>query len=274
MEITHQRFSGVNMIPLTYIIEHAGIAPWQEPRQVEQDLIITKALLAIYSHPLLKENLAFRGGTALNKLFFNPTSRYSEDIDLVQVHAQPIGPTINLIREVIDPWLGKPDRDFSFICSTLTYYTTSEDGFPMQLKIEINTREHQASMGFKSLPFTCNSEWSNGSTTIYTYALEELLGTKLRALYQRRKGRDLYDVYTALITFSFLNHNSILDCFSLYTAKEHISKLQFLTNLEEKLKDGAFRTDILPLLPRQKQTYDPDEAFKFVATQLIEKLQG
>ena len=98
------------MIHEIYITEWANVVPWSERKQIEQDLIITKALLEIYNHPILKEIVAFRGGTALNKIVFNPASRYSEDIDLVQINTEPIGKTIDLIQEVINPWLGKPKR--------------------------------------------------------------------------------------------------------------------------------------------------------------------
>lgn len=93
------------MIPRSHIQEWSKTVPWQEPRQVEQDLIITNALLKLYTHPSLRFSLAFRGGTALNKLFFSPPTRYSEDIDLVQTTAEPIGSTMNSIRETLDTWL-------------------------------------------------------------------------------------------------------------------------------------------------------------------------
>lgn len=54
------------MIPRNFIMEWAKLVSWQEPRQVEQDLIITKALMKIYGHKGLKETLAFRGGTAIS----------------------------------------------------------------------------------------------------------------------------------------------------------------------------------------------------------------
>src|SRR5262249_49746215 len=152
------------------------------------------------------KSLAFRGGTALNKIIFNPPSRYSEDIDLVQIIPEGIGSTINRIQEILEPWLGKPkNKDFSAICSVLYYKTTSEDGFPIKVKIEINTREHQCFLGFKEYLFTSNSSWTPGNALITSYAVEELLGTKMRALYQRRKGRDLYDLYVALTTYDNLD---------------------------------------------------------------------
>lgn len=47
---------------------------------VEQDLVISRALAEIYAVPEIAERLAFRGGTALYKLYLRPAARYSEDI--------------------------------------------------------------------------------------------------------------------------------------------------------------------------------------------------
>ncbi len=71
------------MIPRAYITEWTQFAPWQLNEQVEQDLIISRALVEIFSDEYLSHELAFRGGTALHKLFLQSPSRYSEDIDLV-----------------------------------------------------------------------------------------------------------------------------------------------------------------------------------------------
>lgn len=67
------------MIPRDYITEWRAHAPWVQDIQVEQDLVISRALVAIFSYPLLREALAFRGGTALYKLHLKPAARYSED---------------------------------------------------------------------------------------------------------------------------------------------------------------------------------------------------
>jgi predicted nucleotidyltransferase component of viral defense system len=60
-------------------------------------------------------------------------------------------------------------------------------------RTEINTREHFTVYGIERVPFSVSSRWFEGVCEIPSYALDELLGTKLRALYQRRKGRDLED---------------------------------------------------------------------------------
>ncbi len=140
------------MIPRDYITEWRARAPWVEDFQVEQDLVISRALAEIFSHPHLRESLAFRGGTALYKLHIDPPARYSEDIDLVQIRSEPIGPTLDALRAVLDPWLGKPRWKQNEGWVTLSYRFESED-VPHQrlrLKIEINSREHFTSKLFKN----------------------------------------------------------------------------------------------------------------------------
>ncbi len=86
------------MIPSMNIIAWSKTAPWAEQRQVEQDLIISRALVDMFSDPFLRDHLRFRGGTALNKLHFPKPLRYSEDIDLVRTESSPIGPVLDGVR--------------------------------------------------------------------------------------------------------------------------------------------------------------------------------
>lgn len=60
------------MIPQAYITEWANQVPWQTNEQVEQDLVICRALVTIFSDEFLAKSLAFRGGTALHKLYLSP----------------------------------------------------------------------------------------------------------------------------------------------------------------------------------------------------------
>ena len=96
------------MIPRDYISEWRTEAPWVQDFQVEQDLVISRALVEIFSNKVLHDSLAFRGGTALYKLHLRPAARYSEDIDLVQTKAEKAGPMMEELRAVLDQWLGKP----------------------------------------------------------------------------------------------------------------------------------------------------------------------
>jgi len=238
-------------------------------------LIICRALVEIFNHDDIYPNLAFRGGTALFKLYLDPV-RYSEDIDLVQVREGPIGPVMDGIREVLDPWLGNPSRNQTEGRVTLRYRFDSEDGLPLRLKVEIATREHFSVYGYKTYPFSVESRWFNGSAEIWTYEIEELLGTKLRALYQRKKGRDLFDLWYAFKSGDIaLDPARVVESFLKYMEYgEHtISRALFEKNLIENKEDLEFKKDIEPLLTSEGE-WDFDESFDFVMDSLISRLPG
>ncbi len=265
------------MIPQAYITEWANQVPWQTNEQVEQDLVICRALVEIFSDEFLAKSLAFRGGTALHKLYLSPQPRYSEDIDLVQITAEPFGPVVDRLREKL-AFLGAPTRKQKENNFTLHYRFESE--FPpvqnLRLKVETNCREHFTVLGYQQFPFQVTSSWFTGSCNITTYRLEELLGTKLRALYQRSKGRDLYDMYKALAQVPDINKEALLRCYHAYmdfVVDEPPAQKVYLQNMEAKLKDDEFTGDIAALI-RPTEKYDQETAFDLVRTELLEKMDG
>jgi predicted nucleotidyltransferase component of viral defense system len=179
------------MISEDFITEWKINAPWQRLDMIEQDLIISRALVDLYNNDLIRKNLVFRGGTALNKIYINPPARYSEDIDLVQISSSPIGPLIDGIRKVLKSWLGEPIRKITTRSVKLIYKYQSIEGNTSKLKIEINTTEHLNVLELKQVNYSMDSSWYSGNTIIPTYHLEELMATKIRALHQRRKGQRL-----------------------------------------------------------------------------------
>ena len=184
------------MIPINMIKEWRQQTSWVYQSQVEQDLVLSRALIALYQDELIRQTLAFRGGTALNKLFIKPAARYSEDLDFVQMKDEPIGHILTAVRKALDPWLGEARWKQGPRSAKLIYRFQSEDNppVPLRLKIEINTTESFTLYGYQNHEYGIESRWFTEQTTIKTYQLEELMGTKLRALYQRLKGRDLFDL--------------------------------------------------------------------------------
>jgi predicted nucleotidyltransferase component of viral defense system len=262
------------VIPRDYITEWRARAPWVDDAQVEQDLVISRALVAIFSDPLLKDALAFRGGTALYKLYLTPAARYSEDIDLVQMRGEAAGPMMEALRETLDPWLGAPRWKQNQGRVTFTYRFLSEDmpPIPLRLKVETNSREHFSVHGFKHVPFAVSSRWFEGACDIATYELDELLGTKLRALYQRRKGRDLFDLATALARPE-VDPARVIAAFSAYMdhGGHRITRALFEENMAAKLVDPRFTADIGPLLA-PGYAWDMDDAAEVVTKRLIQLL--
>ena len=110
------------MIPKAYIDAWRSVAPWNESSQVEQDLVISRAIVEIFSNEYLKEHLAFRGGTALHKLYLNPQARYSEDIDLVQLKTAPAKPMLEAISDQLMFLGGKDDRQVKLSEHNCTVY--------------------------------------------------------------------------------------------------------------------------------------------------------
>jgi predicted nucleotidyltransferase component of viral defense system len=264
------------MIPRAHVTAWRASAPWPTDAQIEQDLVLSRALVEMFSRPAVAQALAFRGGSALHKLFLKQSGRYSEDIDLVQIAEGVIGPTIDSIRSTLDSWLGEPRRNQSQGRVTMLYRfeTTSKPAQKMRLKVEINTREHFAVLRLQRQYFAVENPWFSGGVNIRTYQIEELLGTKLRALYQRKKGRDLYDLWLALTSLE-IDDQKVVSCFEHYLQHDGISvsHAEFEKNLIAKLGDPAFLNDISPLL-RAGVSYDSAIAGVLIQKRLVAKLRG
>lgn len=259
------------MIPRAYIDNWRANAPWSADAQVEQDLVIMRMLVMIFSDDELRDSLAFRGGTALHKLYLAPAVRYSEDLDLVQRNAGSIGPLVDRIRYVLDPVFGEPRRQQGDTMFTMYYrfQTEIEPVINARVKLEINGREHHSMAGYRTVSQSVVSPWFNATCDVTTYSVEELLGTKLRALYQRRKGRDLFDIYHA----HHLLHPDpaeIVKAFLFYVKAQglEIRRSEFEANLAEKLQVVGFRSDMEPLL-RPGTEYDIEKAFELVTNQYL-----
>jgi predicted nucleotidyltransferase component of viral defense system len=263
------------MIPRPDIAKWQMNAPWREFSQVEQDLVISRTLVDIFSDEFLNENLAFRGGTALHKLYLNPAPRYSEDIDLVQVKPGSIKPIMQRIAEVVTFFEEKRSTKIGGHGAKAMYRFTSEyENIRLRLKLEINCKEHFNVMPWVEFPFEVKSNWFEGKANIRTYDINELMGTKLRALYQRSKGRDLFDLDYSRLNID-LNVHQIIKCFKEYTTfstgNRPPSQKEFLMNIEEKEQDPNFTGDMEALL-RTGIEYNQELAFDWLKSELINKI--
>ena len=265
------------MIPKAYIQAWSAKAPWPDVRQVEQDLIICRALCDMFNAPALKGKIAFRGGTAINKLLFKEPLRYSEDIDLVQTQAEPIGTTVDSIRDALS-WLGKCNREQAGHSMHLVFKFAPEadSQATLKLKVEINTREHEPLFCIRSYPFAVASDWYQGKTEIASFEPEEIFGTKLRALLQRRKNRDLFDLQHGLDQLA-MDPDKLIACFNHYLALEGnpITRAVAEQRMLEKLTRSLIE-DIAPLLPAGVRFNDDDarQAFERVWRELIVRIKG
>lgn len=262
------------MISRNFLKEWEETSPWRTQDMIEQDLIIEKVLAELYKMPLVRKNLAFKGGTALNKLFIDPQARYSEDIDLTLVKRIPIKKTIDQLRDAIDPWLGKPKFKHSRFSFKLFYPYIAISGEQVKLKVEINLTTYEQAFGLRYMDFHHNSSYYSGSSTITTFELDELMGTKLKALYNRNKSRDLFDMWL-VIKRGLVNLDRVMKSFHFYSEMEEnpVSRAQFEANIYAKKHSPEFRGDMSQLLAGDV-SWDVDEAFRLIEENIYHRLKG
>lgn len=195
------------------VLAHQEIVPWQELHQVEQDLLLCRAMVAIFQDEFLKTQVAMRGGTVLHKVHLAPASRYSQDIDLVVVGDRPEDHIRKGLNRVLRPILGK-EKSSVWDSVKLTVRNAAkpsrilraiykvpsvvQKGMRLTIEVEANVDERIPHYPVQRLPFSVPFREEVLTTTLVSYNIDEMLGTKMRALFQRTKGRDLFDLYWAL----------------------------------------------------------------------------
>ncbi len=264
------------MLPQAALNAWAQHAPWSNDLDIEQDLILSRAIIDIANHPLLGHELAFRGGTSLHKLHVEQPWRYSNDLDYVRTTNGPIKGIMAAIRQVMEA-IGLEESGYAVKedIVNMRFDTEPTRGLGgLRVKVEINTRETEPFSDLVALPYTVGNVWFSGQADVLTFALEELLGTKLRALYQRRKGRDLFDLWLGL-------HHLSADPDAVIAAYDHyltfsgvvIDPSDFKRNLEEKLSHEGFRRDLDQLLREPPSDYTPEVGAATVRDQILARLR-
>ncbi len=170
--------------------------------------------------------------------------------------------------------LGKPKGKLTRRSAKLIYRYEATDSTPGKLKIEINTTEHFHIQPLDTLPYSVDSEWFEGKTDIVTYELAELMATKLSALYQRSRGRDLFDLWLVR-KHNMVEVGDVLDVFEKYCRRinNHVTRAMFEQSLEQKRYRPDFTTDIQPLLKPEIE-WNFEEAFAMVKGDIVSQLPG
>lgn len=242
--------------------------PWVDADQVEQDLVLSRLIVEIANDPLLGGELVFRGGTCFHKLWLERPWRYSEDLDYVRRSAGGIGDILSALR-AIGERVGF-DRVTTAVGThpKARLRSTFSSGEPMQIKVEINTFERSAARPITTRAYAVDSPWYSSAADVPTFEAAELIATKIRALYQRRKGRDLFDLWLA-VEHARVPPADIAACFEPYRP-EGWSPDRALDNLSAKVADTRFTTDLDALITAWPVGYSI-EAAAAVAADIINR---
>lgn len=263
------------MIPQAALNAWSQHAPWPSPVDVEQDLVLSRLIIDIANHPVLGRELAFRGGTSLQKLHLSHPVRYSNDLDYVRISRGPTKELMAAVREVAVR-VGLSEARYATKTDTITMHFDAEPTSGIgriRVKIEINIREVEPAFDHLRAPYRVETPWFTGRADVLTFEVEKLLGTKLRALHQRRKGRDLFDLWLGLAHMD-------ADPDRINTAYQHyleasavrIRPADFLATLDEKVQHVGFLRDLDALVTNLPPGYSPEEAVQLIRDAFVPRM--
>ena len=252
-------------------------------------------MAAIFADDFLSDQVAMRGGTVLHKVHLAPAARYSEDIDLVQVGGRPNDQIEKALKRVIEPILGRPR---SSVAANITlavrnrvmpssilrleyhYRPTTAPGMEALIKIEVNYTERQPFYSTLELPYAPSIPGMAESLMLRSYDIDEMLGTKMRALLQRDQGRDLFDLWWAWTVSAQGNAlhqvdpNRVVAAFNDYMARENtvVRGREYRGKLAKKLARKKFRSDTDGMLRAGLPPYDVAAAATVVREVFLSRL--
>jgi predicted nucleotidyltransferase component of viral defense system len=250
-------------------------APWPNQVQVEQDLLLSRLMIEIARDETLGPELAMRGGTCLNKLHLPAALRYSEDLDYVRLTHTGIKPytqALSKIADQVDLTVSSRQRSGQMVHVYLDGQPTEGIG-RIRIKIEMNIAETASFLPRTTIRHAVQTSWWSGETDIPTFQPSELLATKLRALYQRSKGRDLFDLWLGLTTLK-ADPEQIVAGLHHYMRSATFSFPELHNNLAAKLATTSFRRDLDALTTNLPAGYDPDTAANLVMRELGSRLRN
>lgn len=264
---------------------------------VEQDYLLSRAVAAIFEDTFLRAQVAMRGGTVLHKGHLVPASRYSEDIDLVLTGDRPAAHIKKALARVLAPLLGKPSTSVlthihlavrnrvaksEIIRTTYTYNPYSSEAALAQLKIEVNISERQSFYPLVPIEITIpDDKGAIRQVSVVSYDLDEMLGTKLRALLQREQGRDLFDLWHAWKVSEQSNEGIKVDparvgaAFRFYMEQEGsaFDSTEVRLELERRMSSKKFLSDMNNSLPVGR-VYSPRQAYEEFCVVFLPHLDG
>jgi len=285
------------MIQHAHLTAWQAYAPWPKRSQIEQDLRLSRGVAAIFGDSILGKHLAMRGGTVLHKAHLAPAARYSEDIDLVLVKAMDAETLDQHLRRVLTPMLGQPADSLiadawlairnvlrpSRILRTAYRFVPVGLRREETIKVEVNLNESASLYPLVSIELgTLGDDGEHIRAAVRSYDINEMLGTKVRALMQREQGRDLFDLFHAWrlseagTTLYRVDGAKAMEAFAWYLEKEgtHLRNDEANALLDAKLRKAAFRRDMDTLLRPGLPTFDVDEGAGIVREAYFRHLES
>lgn len=251
------------MIPRNVLAAWRHQSPWRTDRQVEQDLVLQALAIEVAQHDVLRNHLIWRGGTCLHKLHLDDARRYSEDLDYVLLpgvgHGE-IKRALTQVAERIGLTAGRYEVSDSRVKLWAEAEATAVPG-TVSVKFEVNCNDAPPLFELVRIPMELDTRWWSGAADVLTFDASELLGSKFRALAQRRKGRDLSDLWLARRELP-ITDTSLATAADHYLNHDQIAPSQLRARLAEHERDPEFTSDLDVLTARPYDGFDAVDAVR------------
>lgn len=247
----------------------------------EKEIVLT-FLLQLLSQCGILDQLAFKGGTCLRKMFIGSQGRFSTDLDFSGLEEHDHEGVILTMMEAFEQEFhgirfNIPDDSYYETVDGLswgvnpTYAHEWNPSGDSEIKLQISRRETPTlaperrgqceQSYFELLPFV--------PTEITCLTLPEILAEKIRACYQRNKARDIYDLGTHVtrpLDQALIRRLVVL---KLWQSRDAFDPERLMTKFEEgrdfdwyDLRDLVRRTEVID---REKICADCARGFRFLA---------
>jgi predicted nucleotidyltransferase component of viral defense system len=255
---------------------------------VEKDYVLGWLLWGIGSHPALGESWVFKGGTCLKKCFVE-TYRFSEDLDFTVLPDGPLVPdaVLPMLAEVLDT----VEQETGIALSGRTpiaklrpsdrsaearIYYRGPRGAPEEarIKFDLTNDETVVEPPARRAIAHAYEDVLPADASVGCYVFAEVFAEKLRALGQRTRPRDLYDVVN-LYRHSELHEERdlVLSILKRKCAYKGIPVPSFEAVTASK-KIAVLRNDWEAMLAHQLPTLPPVDEFIDTLEELFDWLGG
>lgn len=246
------------MIPNNVLTAWRQSSPWRTDLQVEQDLVLHVLAIEIANHELVADHLIWRGGTCLHKLHLGRARRYSEDLDYVLISGVDHGDVKFALSEVAEH-VGLEVDHYDVTDENVKVWASAEATAGTErvsVMFEVNCNDIAPLLDLRRIPLGVDNRWWSNRAEVLTFDPCELGGTKFRALAQRRKGRDLSDLWMARRELGL--EDPVLAAAAVhYLHHEDIDPGEFRVRLADHGQDPDFVRDLDVLAAEPYEGFDP-----------------
>lgn len=237
---------------------------------VEKDYVVGWLLWGIGSNPIFSKSWAFKGGTCLRKCYLE-TYRFSEDLDFSVLSGGPIKPNevTPLLQEIFGRIYEQSGVDFRVRDPVLRMrpdgksvegraYYRGPRNTPEVASIKLDLTEAEQVIRPTVLRKISHPypDQLPAPATVRCYSFEESFAEKLRAMGERSRPRDLYDIVNLFRRQEFRPYAGLVR--SVYVQKCESKRVEVFTLVS--LENSPHRTELeaewanmlghqLPVLP-------------------------